>query len=113
MGLAVVRGMIVLSLLAYRFIFNICLVKERTLINTRAFHMRILVGIFVNVARGWDGGIRVRNAFPIRMGSARLNSAVISLAMSGRNSEIARVKVCPFLQVISYRALYETVFCVP
>ena len=84
--------MIVLSLLAYRFIFNICLVKERTLVNTRAFHMRILVGISVNVTRGWDGGIRVRNAFPIRMGSARLNSAVISLAMSGRKSEIARVK---------------------
>jgi hypothetical protein len=37
------------------------------------------------------------------MGSARLNSAVISLAMSGRKSEIARVKVCPFLPVVLER----------
>lgn len=93
--------MIVLSLLVCRFIFTVCLVKEGTLLKTRTFPRRILVGMFVNVTRGWDRGIRVRNAFPMRMGSARLNSPVVSLAMSGRKSEIARVKVCPFLPVAS------------
>lgn len=89
--------MVILSLLVCKFIFNVCLVKERTLLNTRTFPIRILVGILVNVTRGWNRGIRMRNVFPMRMGSARLNSAVVSLAISGRKSEITRVKVCPFL----------------
>lgn len=92
--------MIVLSLLVCWFIVNICLVKERTLFNTRTFSIYIFVGIFVNVTGGRDRGIRMRNAFPIRMGSTRLNSAVVSLAISGRKSEIARVKVCPFLPIV-------------
>jgi hypothetical protein len=52
LGLVFMRGMIVLSLLAYRFIFNIFLVKERNLINTRAFYIRIFLSIFINVTRG-------------------------------------------------------------
>jgi hypothetical protein len=95
------RDMLVLSLLVCRSILNVCLVKERTSLRTHTFPIHILVGIFINVTRGWDRGIRMRNAFPIRMGSARLNSAVVSLAMSGRKSEIARVKVCPFLPAVS------------
>lgn len=93
--------MIVLSVLVCKFIFDVCLVKERTLLNTRTFPIRILVGLFFNVTRGWNRGIRVRNAFPMGMGSARLNSAVVSLAISGRKSEIARVKVGPFLPIVS------------
>jgi hypothetical protein len=96
--------MIILSLLICGFIFYVCLVKERTLFKVRTFPERIFVGIFVNVTRGWDRGIRMRNAFPMRMGSARLNSSAVSLAISGRKSEIARVKVCPFLPVVSERA---------
>lgn len=60
-----------------------------------------MVGIFVNITRGRDRGKRVRNAFPMWMGFARLDSAVVSLTISGRKSEIAGVKVCPFLQVVS------------
>lgn len=93
--------MIFLSLHVCRFVFSVCLLKERTLFSTRTFSTYVFVGIFVNVTRGWDRGIRVRNAFPMRMGFARLDSAVVSLAISSRKSEIARVKVCPFLPVVS------------
>jgi hypothetical protein len=95
-----VGDMVVMSLPVFGFILNVCLVKERTLFRTRTLSIRIFVGIPINITRGWNRGIRVRYAVPKRMRFARLNSAIIGLAISGSKSEIARVKVCPVLPIL-------------
>jgi hypothetical protein len=65
------RDMIALSLVFRGFIICVWLVKKRTFFNGFTFPIHIFVGIFVNVTRSWDRGIRVRNAIPTRMGFAR------------------------------------------
>jgi hypothetical protein len=91
-----------LSLLTWRFcIFNIGLLEERTLFGTRTLPMHIFDGILFNVTSGWDRGIRMRNAVSMWMRFSCLNSAVVGYAISGGKSVIARVKIGPFLPVVS------------
>lgn len=81
--------------------FNIGLLEEWTRFGTRTFPMQIFDGIVFNVASGWNRGIRMRNGVPMWMRFSCLNSTVVGHAISGGKSIIARVKIGPFLPVVS------------
>jgi hypothetical protein len=98
----IVRDRIILFFLIWGFcICNIGLLEERTLFGTCTLPMQIFDGILVNITSGWDRGIRMRNALPMWMCFSCLNSAVVGHAISGGKGVIARVKVGPFLPVVS------------
>jgi hypothetical protein len=96
-----VGGRIIQPLICGFFIFNIGLPKERTLLGTRTLPIQVFDGILVNITSGWDRCIRMRYAVPMGMRFSCLNSAVVGHAISGGESEVARVKVRPFLAVAS------------
>ena len=104
---------VVLFLICGLFVFNIFLLKERTPLGTHALPIQIFGGIVVNVTSSWDRGMWVRNTVPMGMLSTCLNGAVVGHATSGGKSEIARVKVGPFLPVVSARRVRLAVFSAP
>lgn len=83
------------------FIFNISFLKARTFFGIHTLPIQIFGGILINITRGWNRGIGVRNAIPMGMRSACFDNAVVGHAISSGKSEIAGIEVCPFLPVIS------------
>lgn len=89
---------IVLSLLVCGFFIR--LPMEMAPLGTYIPPMQILVFFLVDVTGSWGRGRRVRNIVSIGMRAVRLNSAMIGHSMSGGKSEVAGVKVHPFLQIV-------------
>ncbi|KAE8162671.1 hypothetical protein BDV40DRAFT_264825 [Aspergillus tamarii] len=59
------------------------------------------VGIFVGITSIGNRGIRTRNTVTYRVGCASLNWTVISHFLGCRQSQITRVKIPPFLLLVS------------